>query len=134
MCVLVAQSGLTLCNPMDCSPPGSSFRGILQARILKWVAFPSPGDLPHPGMELRSPALQMDCLPLSHQGSPGLHSVTRYSCPPRTSECLERRSLQLSLIKVKSHWIRVGTKSHNAFFLILHFIFYFIYLFGCIRS
>ena len=36
--VLVAQSCLTLCNPMDCSPPGSSVHGILQARILDWVA------------------------------------------------------------------------------------------------
>ena len=34
------QSCLTLCNPMDCSPPGSSVRGILQARILEWVAQP----------------------------------------------------------------------------------------------
>ena len=38
--VLVAQSCLTLCDPMDCSPPGSSVPGILQARILEWVAFP----------------------------------------------------------------------------------------------
>ena len=30
-----------LCDPMDCSPPGSSVRGILQARILEWVAMPS---------------------------------------------------------------------------------------------
>ena len=37
-CVLVAQSCLTLCNTMDCSPPGSSVHGILQARILEWVA------------------------------------------------------------------------------------------------
>ena len=37
--VLVAQS--TLCNPMDCSPPGSSVHGILQARILEWVAISS---------------------------------------------------------------------------------------------
>ena len=36
--VLIAQSGTTLCNPMDCSPPGSSVHGILQARILEWVA------------------------------------------------------------------------------------------------
>ena len=36
--VLVAQSCLTLCNPMDCSPPGSSVHGILQARILELVA------------------------------------------------------------------------------------------------
>ena len=39
--VKVAQSCLTLCNPMDCSPPGSSVYGILQARILEWVAMPS---------------------------------------------------------------------------------------------
>ena len=39
MC-LVAQSCLTLCNPMDCSPPGSSHHGILQARILEWVVMP----------------------------------------------------------------------------------------------
>ena len=32
---------LTLCDPTDCSPPGSSDHGILQARILKWVAMPS---------------------------------------------------------------------------------------------
>ena len=37
-CVLVAQSCPTLCDPMDCSPPGSSVHGILQARILEWVA------------------------------------------------------------------------------------------------
>ena len=36
----VAQSCLTLCNPMDCSPPGSSVHGFLQARILAWVAIP----------------------------------------------------------------------------------------------
>ena len=36
--VLVAQSCLTLCDPMDCSPLGSSVHGILQARILEWVA------------------------------------------------------------------------------------------------
>ena len=35
------QSGHTLCDPMDCSPPGSSVHGILQARILEWVATPS---------------------------------------------------------------------------------------------
>ena len=35
------QSCPTLCDPMDCSPPGSSVHGILQVRILKWVAMPS---------------------------------------------------------------------------------------------
>ena len=60
LCAKLLQSSLTLCDPMDCSPPGSSVRGILQARILDWLACPSPGDLPDPGIEpmvLRSPAL-----------------------------------------------------------------------------
>ena len=35
---LVSKSSLTLCDPMDCSPPGSSVHGTLQAGILKWVA------------------------------------------------------------------------------------------------
>ena len=47
---------------MDYSSPGSSVHGILQAIILEWVAIPSPGDLPDPGIEPRSPALQADSL------------------------------------------------------------------------
>ena len=38
--MLITQSCPTLCNPVDCSPPGSSVHGILQARILEWVAIP----------------------------------------------------------------------------------------------
>ena len=44
-CWLVAKSCLTLCDLMDCSPPGSSVCGILQARILEWVAFSFSGDI-----------------------------------------------------------------------------------------
>ena len=40
VCVQLLQSCLTLCDPMGCSPPGSSVHGILQARILEWVAMP----------------------------------------------------------------------------------------------
>ena len=53
------QSCPTLCDPMDCSPAGSSVHGILQVRILEWVAIFSE-DLSDPGIEpmsLRSPAL-----------------------------------------------------------------------------
>ena len=39
--IVSAKSCPTLCDPMDCSPPGSSVHGILQARILEWVAMPS---------------------------------------------------------------------------------------------
>ena len=58
--MLVAQPCLTLWDPMDCGPPGPSVHGFLQARILKWVTIPSPGDLPDPGIEPRSPALPTD--------------------------------------------------------------------------
>ena len=56
----VTQSCPTLCEIMGWSPPGSSVHDISQARILEWVAFPFPGDLPNPGIEpasLMSPAL-----------------------------------------------------------------------------
>ena len=61
VCAKSLQSYLALCNTMNCSSPGSSVYEILSARILEWVAMPSPpGDLPDPGikpMSLRSPAL-----------------------------------------------------------------------------
>ena len=41
----VAQSCPSICNHMDCSPPGSSIHGIFQARILEWLPFPTSGDL-----------------------------------------------------------------------------------------
>ena len=60
--MLVTQSFPILCNSIDCSPPNSSIHGILQARILDWVAILFPGDLPDPGMEPTSPTLQADSL------------------------------------------------------------------------
>ena len=56
--VNIAQSCLTICDPMNCSLPGSSVHRTFQARILEWVASPSPGDLPNPGIKPGSPALQ----------------------------------------------------------------------------
>ena len=58
----VAQLCPTLCGPVDCSPPGSSTHGILQARYWGGLPFPSQGDLPDPGIEPRSPALPADAL------------------------------------------------------------------------
>ena len=57
MKVLATQSCLTLCDLMDCSLPGSPVYGILQARILRWIAIPSLGELPDPVIETMSPAL-----------------------------------------------------------------------------
>ena len=56
------QSCTTLCDPMDCSPPGSSV-GFSRQGYWSGLPFPSPGDLPNPGIEPRSPALQADSLP-----------------------------------------------------------------------
>ena len=67
-----AQSCRTLCEPLDCSPPGSYVHGIFQARILELVAFPPLGDLSDPGLKPTSPvspALQADSLPAEPLGT-----------------------------------------------------------------
>ena len=46
---------LLICNPMDCSPPGSSVHGIPQAKYWRGLPFPSPGDLPNPRIEPPTP-------------------------------------------------------------------------------
>ena len=66
---LMAKLCPILCDPMDCSLPGSSDHGVSQGRILKWVAI-SFSNLPDPGIELRSPALQVDSLPSEPPGKP----------------------------------------------------------------
>ena len=66
-------SRVQLCDPTDCSPPGSSIHGILQARTLEWLPFPSPGDLPNRGIEPEfpaSPALAGGFFTIEPPGSP----------------------------------------------------------------
>ena len=55
---------------MDYIPPGSSVHGFLRQEYWNGLPFPSPGDLPNPGIESASPAWQADSLPLSYLGSP----------------------------------------------------------------
>ena len=72
MCAQLLQSYPVLCDPMDCSPPGSSVHGILRQEYWSRLPFPFPGDLPNPGIEPMStaaPALQVDSLPLRRQGT-----------------------------------------------------------------
>ena len=59
----VAQLFLTLCNPM-----GYTVHGILQARILEWVAFPFSRESSNPETEPRSPILRADSIPFEPQG------------------------------------------------------------------
>ena len=65
--MLVAQSSPTLCDLMNCSLPGCSVHGILQARTLEWAAIPFLEDLPDWGIE---PGCRQILYHLSHQGSP----------------------------------------------------------------
>ena len=70
--VLVTQSCPTLCNPMDCSLPGSSVHGILQTRILEWVTMPfSRGIFLTQELNLSLPHCRQILYHLSHQGSLG---------------------------------------------------------------
>ena len=83
VCVLVTYSCPTLCDPLDCSPPGSSVHGILQARILEWVPRPPPGTLPNPGIELWSPTLEADFLPSEPPQVTGMELHYRKGCSQR---------------------------------------------------
>ena len=68
----VAQSCLTLRDPMGCGLPGVSVHGIFQAGL----PFPSPGDLFNPGIKPGSPALQADALPSEPPGKPLMNKKT----------------------------------------------------------
>ena len=96
MCAcLVTQSCLTLCDPVNCSPPGSSVHRILQAGILEWVAISySRGIFPSWGSSRptspASPALQADFLPAESLGKPIRCCMINakfpsYTVPPRTA-------------------------------------------------
>ena len=73
MCACVcAQSSLTPCDPMDCTPSGSSVHGISKQGYCSWLQFSAPGDLPNPGIEPVSPeslGWEADSLTLRHLGS-----------------------------------------------------------------
>ena len=67
----VAQSCLTLCDPMDCiAHQAPQFMEFSRQEYWSGLPFPSPGDLPNPGVEPRSPALQAGALPFEPPGKP----------------------------------------------------------------
>ena len=73
MCAVLcldAQSCLTLCHPMDWSPPSSSVRGDSRQEYWSGLPCPAPGDLLDPGIKPRSPTLQADALPAEPPGQP----------------------------------------------------------------
>ena len=68
--VKVAQSCLTFCDPMDCSPPGSFVQGILQARILEWAAIPFSRGSSQARDRTQDFCMQADSLPSEPPGKP----------------------------------------------------------------
>ena len=86
----VTQLCPTLSDPMECSPPGSSVHGILQARILEWVL--SPGIFPTQGSNPGLPHCRRSLYQLKHQGSPRIRvslSLGEGNGTPLQYSCLE---------------------------------------------
>ena len=97
--MLVAQYVQIFATPWTvCSPPGSTALGILQARILEWVAIPSPGDLPNPGIEAGSSEWQADVLPSELPGT--MSNYTKIFSPfegySEQGAALERKAISLT--------------------------------------
>ena len=71
-----------LCDPIDCSPPGSSAHGFSRQEYWNGLPFLPPGDLPYPEIEPRYPALQADSLPSEPPGKPTLIACFKdFFCP-----------------------------------------------------
>ena len=84
MLCLVVQLCLTLCDPMELSPPGSSVHGYSPMRNQEYwsgLPCPPPGDLPNPRIKLRSPSLQEDSLPSEPPGKPMKTGMGSLSLP-----------------------------------------------------
>ena len=108
---------------MNCSLPGSSVQGIFQARILEWVAIPSPGALPDPGIKPTSPALQVDSLPLSHQGSyPGVKTYFKFFFFHKFSPLASSQNSSPN-----SH----NNSSESYCLYYINYICYYVFLFNC---
>ena len=104
-CCNAAKSHLALCNPMVCSPPGSSVHGMSQARILDWVAISFSRDLPIPGIKPISPALAGGFFTTEPPGKPNIKHIlklkkkkekTRPVCPRLNSSWNTHRDILCS--------------------------------------
>ena len=79
VCVLATLSCSTLCDPKDCSPPGSSAHKFSRQEYWSGLPYPPPRVLQDPGVELGFPALQADSLPSEPPGKLYIHKMEEYS-------------------------------------------------------
>ena len=121
LCAESLQSPPTLCDPVDCSPPGSSVHGIFQARMLEWVVtYFSRGSSPPRGEPAppASSALQADSLLLSHRGSPLKSNPIQFKFPqsaarlkqssPQESPHTRSRKCALRSFQKLETWCHMG--------------------------
>ena len=98
--VFVTRWCSNLCVLVNRSLSGSSVHGILQARILEWVPIPFvPGDLPNPGIEPRSPALQMDSLPAEPPEKPKMGRVLGITTSLETKKTVSFQRISIGILK-----------------------------------
>ena len=86
VCVLFTQLYPTLCNPMDCSSPGSSVHGILQVSIVQWVSSPLSRGSSQPRIEPRSPELHAGYLQSKSPGKPMYIYIHTHFPPSLTTD------------------------------------------------
>ena len=94
---------LTLCNPMDCSRPESSVHGILQARILEWVAIPFSRGSSQPKHQTQVPHCRWIFYCMSHQGNPFLFLKGYYSHHEDRTQTSEFSQIRIHL-EISIHW------------------------------
>ena len=84
------QSCPSLCNPIDCNPPGSSVHGVLQARILEWVAMPSSRESSQP--RDRTPISSVSCIGRGFLTASATWEAQLGGCRPVFEVCLQSSS------------------------------------------
>ena len=114
VCVKVTQSCLTFCNPMDCSPPGSSLHTCSLVKNTGVGYHTPPGDLPNPGIEPRLQALKWILYYLSHQGNlnkSGLYKTKIY-CSAKSDKAdikwLQNHVLLLIIVEVFHNFCNIS--------------------------
>ena len=110
---MCAQSCPTLCDPMDCRPPGFSVHGILQARVLEWEAISFSGDRPSEGSNPCLLHQQVNSLPLEPPAKPDQREQRHSVNTQRT--CFYQISTYYKGLRVKAlcYLVRKRQKDQN---------------------